>query len=108
MSVTCDIARDLADVYESGKASDETKKAVEKHLNNCSECSEYYAYRRELKTPHLRIETSGADEELISKNLQRLSKRLKTRQIIGTVCAVVTAVFPAAWAPYLAASFACF
>ncbi len=92
MEITCDMARDLADIYESGKASEETVCAVEKHLEGCKECRGYYESRNERRTPRFRVETSGIDAELIEENLRKLSKRLRVRQVIGSVCAVATAV----------------
>ena len=92
MEITCDMAKDLADIYVSGNASAETARAVEEHLGGCDECRVYYEKRKERTAPHFRVETSGVASELIEDNLKKLSKRLRVRRIIGAVCASAAAV----------------
>ena len=92
MMATCDIIRDMADVYYSGKSSDDTRQAVETHLESCESCREYFQRIQESKKPYLRVITSGADTELVEKNLKRLFRRLEIKQAISTVCAAATAV----------------
>lgn len=101
MTLNCDIAMDLVDIYSSGGASDETKASVEEHLKTCKSCREFYNDYKSIelckkanKEPkHFRAEAVGVDEALISQSLSRLSKRLKARQLITTACAVTTALF---------------
>ena len=93
MNMTCNIVRDLAQLYESGKASQDTEKAVNKHLDGCVSCRRYYNKRHEIRKPNFRLETCGAEEELIARNLRLLSKRLERRQTVRNICAAVTAVF---------------
>ena len=40
--LTCDIVKDLLPLYVDGMVSDVSKKSIENHLENCSECSEVY------------------------------------------------------------------
>ena len=99
MKISCDVAKDMADVYTSGQASGDTNAALAEHLKTCSTCREYFKNYKsgygkfEKRTPNFRIEASGIDEQLLTRNLSKLSKRLRTRQMVGTVCAVVTAIF---------------
>ena len=93
MSVNCDMIRDLADVYESGKASAETCRIVEEHLGECSSCRKYFEQRRARKVPRFRIEMSGNEDEQIAEHLRRLSKRLQTRHTVNAVFAVAAAIF---------------
>lgn len=100
MKINCDIAMDLVDIYTSGASSDETQAAVEEHLKTCRSCRDFYSgYKADIgskkhqkATPNLRFEASGVDEELITRSLSRLSKRLRTRQVITTTCAAIAAV----------------
>ena len=100
MELTCSMARDLEKLYKSGKASKDTVNAVEEHLDNCEECKAYFSFDVDEPitedTPHIKVETSGAADELIEQNLKVLSKRLKTKKIISTVCLVVMGIISAA------------
>jgi hypothetical protein len=40
--LNCDVVADLMVVYSSGKASAETRKLVETHLNSCPDCARAY------------------------------------------------------------------
>lgn len=101
MKITCDLAMDLVDIYSSGAASADTKNAVDEHLKTCRSCREFYKdYRSDMKkkkiekqTPNLRFEANGVDEEVISRTLSSLSKRLRKRQVLTTTIAAATAVF---------------
>ena len=101
MKLTCDLAMDLVDIYTSGAASADTKSSVDEHLKTCRECRDFYRdYRSGMKigktkkqTPSFRIEASGVDEELISRTLTKLSKRLHKRRILTTAISVAAAVF---------------
>ncbi len=42
MSLNCDIVMDCVAIYKDGLASEGTKKAVEAHLKECSDCRKYY------------------------------------------------------------------
>ena len=41
MKVTCDVIKDLAELYVDNALSDDSKKIVEEHIENCTKCKEY-------------------------------------------------------------------
>ena len=100
MKLTCGIAMDLVDIYTNGGASPITQSAVEEHLKTCPACREYYndykaigiCKKAEKDTPHFRIEASGVDEAFINESVSRISKRLRPRRTVSTVCGIATAL----------------
>ncbi|MBQ1389092.1 MAG: hypothetical protein IIY78_05650 [Clostridia bacterium] len=93
MDISCELVRDLADVYLTGNASADTVNTVDEHLTGCDDCAKYYAKHKPHKSPMLKVEFSEPEEEQIAMNLSRLSKRLRMRRTIGTALTVVTAIF---------------
>ena len=52
--LACEIVKDLLPLYVDGMVSDVSKKSIESHLENCTECNEIYhnmAYHLEMETP---------------------------------------------------------
>ena len=41
MKITCDVIKDLAELYVDNALSDDSKKIVEEHIENCTKCKEY-------------------------------------------------------------------
>lgn len=55
MHITCDMAMDLAGLYQDGLASEDSARAVEQHLKECPACRRYYRkFRPEILLPLLR------------------------------------------------------
>ena len=99
MKMSCEMAMDLADVYFSGNASEDTKNAVKEHLAECSECRKFYdGYSKgEEKCHKVLVEACpDLEDELISDSMDKISKRLRRRKIISDsvkiFCLVVTIV----------------
>ena len=89
--MTCEVIKDLIPMYIDDAASEETKELVEKHINNCSDCSEYLRvckktedrineplYGRERAREIVR-EKSGDITEL-DRQFATLSRKLKKRK----------------------------
>ena len=52
--LACEIVKDLLPLYVDEMVSDVSKKSIESHLENCTECNEIYhnmAYHLEMETP---------------------------------------------------------
>ena len=52
--LACEIVKDLLPLYVDEMVSDVSKKSIENHLENCTECNEIYhnmAYHLEMETP---------------------------------------------------------
>ena len=47
-TLTCDVTSDLMILYAMGKASEETRRSIENHLQTCTACSQ--AFRMELQS----------------------------------------------------------
>ncbi len=100
MKITCDVAKDLAEIYFNGTPSDETQRAVKNHLHECKDCRSFYAdYKNQLDEEKedienkISIETSPyIADEILSESLKKISKRLRKRRIIANTAAIVTVV----------------
>lgn len=52
--LACEIVKDLLPLYVDGMVSDVSKKSIESHLGNCTDCNEVYqnmAFNLEMETP---------------------------------------------------------
>lgn len=89
MEITCDIAMDLVELYTSGVASDDSKEAVKNHLKSCKECRRFYeGYKKSVKEPErcIKFEASpDAADEILSKSVSKISKRLRRRRIAKSI-----------------------
>lgn len=90
MNMTCNFAKDLAELYHENLVSPETAEAIRSHLKTCTRCRNYYheyqTIRAKSATPVVQI---LPDEEDISGTEERLcvnlSKRLRRRRFWGMV-----------------------
>ena len=91
MNVGCEIVKDVLPLYHDGVCSEETKKAVEEHLDSCEEC------RAEYK---LICGTEYMEKALYdparSKELAESYKRVKRRSDRRTILTIALAVIGAA------------
>ena len=99
MKMSCEMAKDLAQVYFSDNASEKTKNAVKEHLAECSGCRSFYdGYAKgEEKCHKVIVEACPElEDELICDSMDKISKRLRRRKIISdsirVFCLVVTIV----------------
>ena len=93
MHITCDMAMDLAGLYQDGLASADSVLAIEQHLKVCPACRRYYkqaAPAENVALPDAEPAAAELEWKDISKRLGR--HRLLTRLATG---AVVTAGFGA-------------
>lgn len=77
MRVTCDIIRDLLPLYEDEVCSEDSKKAVQEHLKNCSSCKVYY---KKIKAPFQEVmqeEQEKQENEAETKAIKQSFKKVK-------------------------------
>ena len=89
MKYPCDLIRDIMPLYHDEVASEESRKAVEEHLEECSACKEYYDIMCESDV----VETATYDEESEKKAADSYKKVYKK---------IVKKMFKTAWISVLA------
>lgn len=89
MKYPCDLIRDIMPLYHDEVASEESRKAVEEHLEECSACKEYYDIMCESDA----VETATYDEESEKKAADSYKKVYKK---------IVKKMFKTAWISVLA------
>lgn len=98
MNMTCNFARDLAELYHENLVSAETADAIRSHLKTCTQCRNYYreyqALSRKNPAPAVRIFPEDIadhpdDSDYLSDTEERLcaslSERLRRRRFWGMV-----------------------
>ncbi len=99
MEITCDMAMDLAELYVSGAASDDSAHAVREHLKTCRECRRFYdGYKRSLKNDRQssargRLYEEPGEEQLcedMAKISQRLRKKKRLNGILSSAALFVS------------------
>lgn len=89
MKYPCDLIRDIMPLYHDEVASEESRKAVEEHMEECSACREYYDIMCESDA----VEPIIFDEEIEKKTAASYKKVYKK---------IVKKMFKAAWISVLA------
>lgn len=72
MKQSCNIIKDLLILYEDGACSEDSRKVVEEHLNDCAACSQYF---RKIQCTDEVIEEELKEE--LTKDNQAVKKGLK-------------------------------
>ena len=91
MKYPCEMIQDLLPLYLDGVCSEESKKAIEKHLQECSGCKEFFHAMREADG--MEIGSLNADRERQkAASFQAVKKKLFRKQILAAVAAVVILV----------------
>ena len=81
MSKNCDIIKDLLPLYADDVCSDESRKAVEEHINGCSDC------KKELEKLRKNVSISPQKDGDV---LKRIKKRLRIEKLaVGIICTAV-------------------
>lgn len=99
----CELIRDLLPLYVDGVCSEESKAAVEAHLQDCADCQEEYH----------KLENAGQKQpepDLVGKEWEESLKRVKRKLILKrlaviAVSAALTAALATAVGMFLAAMF---
>ena len=73
MKLPCKIIEDLLPLYEEGMCSEETREAVEQHLNECEKCKNLYRGMQEI--PMAQFESPKAvQDKAMKKGLKKIKK----------------------------------
>lgn len=80
MKYPCDLIRDIMPLYHDEVASEESRKAVEEHLEECSACKEYYDIMCESDV----VEAVAFDEETEKKTADSYQNAYK--KIVRKIC----------------------
>ena len=71
MKVTCDVIKDLAELYVDNALSDDSKKIIEEHIENCTKCKEYIEKsKRALEEPFVTNIEKVAEEKAAIETLR--------------------------------------
>ena len=71
MKITCDVIKDLAELYVDNALSDDSKKIVEEHIENCTKCKEYIEKsRKALEEPLVTSIEKVAEEKAKMETLR--------------------------------------
>lgn len=98
MNEKCELFSDLYDLYKDGVCSDDSKKFIEEHLNECEDCRKLIQAKKE------NIPVVSKEKKVLKKVKRRISR--KTTFIICFVLAVsllpfffISALFPDIFLP---------
>lgn len=94
MKYPCNVIKDLLPLYHDGVCSDESRTIVEEHLQECSECRQYY----EMLMVSDSVEEQSYDAENEAKKatfIHGIKRRLRKKQIVAGVIAVAVLVVAA-------------
>lgn len=94
MKYPCNVIKDLLPLYHDGVCSNESRTIVEEHLQECSECRQYY----EMLMDSDSVEEQSYDAENEAKKatfIHGIKRRVRKKQIIAGVIAVVAVVVAA-------------
>lgn len=87
MKYPCNMIQDLLPLYLDGVCSEESKKAIERHLSECSDCNDFYVAMREADG--MEIDTHNADRERQkAASFQAVKKKVFRKQILIAVLSV--------------------
>ena len=92
MKLSCNIIRDLMPLYIDGVCSEESKKIVKDHLEECKECQAYFvSMNEENKTIEYLSNDDSKDSQKIS-SFKAIKKRIRRKQVISGLIAILVAV----------------
>jgi predicted anti-sigma-YlaC factor YlaD len=103
MTMSCDMCMDLLPLYEDGLASEDSARAVRRHLASCPHCREMRRQQAVWKRRTTPVSVTVAPNE---EGYRALSKRLHKRHaistaaILGIVALSVAGTLYSAWRLY--------
>lgn len=87
MNYPCGMIQDLLPLYLDGVCSEESKKAIEEHLSNCSECKQFLKTMQEADNMEIGIPASE-HESLKAASFQGVKKKLFKKQLLVAIVSV--------------------
>ncbi len=91
MNMTCDVVRDLAELYQEELVSEESRREIRAHLAECNRCRHYYKAYEALNKLDEPLHRAEQIEDAEARSYEVISRRLRRRrmiQIAGTGAAV--------------------
>ena len=93
MNMTCNTARDLAELYKADLVSEESAKAIREHLRTCPECRRYYREydvldRKDIAVQSQLFDDLSGTENRLYHDLSRRLARHRFFEIVGTSAAI--------------------
>lgn len=83
MNISCNVIRDILPLYAEDMVCDETKKLVDEHLCGCDECTKELAALKKKESIPVSADTAP---------MEHIRKSIRKRQILTTVCVIMTIV----------------
>lgn len=82
MEITCNMAKDLANLYLCGAASEDSSRAVEEHLVSCPCCRAFYdSYKGMLGSDDsAEAADSSLSDEKLNEKVKILSSKLRKKR----------------------------
>ena len=87
--ISCSVIKDLLPLYADGVCSEESKKAVEEHINNCSECADEL---EKIADKESSIKAAPVDSEELKRAGKRFKKTKKKAVIKGIAIGLVAVI----------------
>lgn len=91
MKYPCDMIQDLLPLYLDGICNEESKKAIETHLSECSDCKEFYTAMREADGMEIDIHSADRERQKAA-SFQNVKKKLLRKQIVAMIAVVAVLV----------------
>lgn len=97
MKVSCNVIEDLLPSYLDGLLSEDSRKMVEEHLEECSACKDKLREMRAIPEASFPMENSHGEMLQSAKEtagpLRKIKRKLMRRLVIGMAVAALAAVF---------------
>ena len=90
MKWSCNIIRDLMPLYIDGVCSEESKKIIEEHLEECEECRVYFSSMNEENKIIEHLSEEKESQKISS--FKAVKKRILRKQIISGIIAILIVV----------------
>lgn len=90
MKWSCDIIRDLIPLYIDGVCSEESKKIIEEHLEECEECRAYLSSMNEENKIIEHLHEEKESQKISS--FKAVKKRINRKQIISGIIAILIVI----------------
>ena len=75
MSLSCNNVQDYVTLYKDGVLSDETRRQVEEHLEDCKDCKKFYREYDGMNTgepePEAAVISADADYAAVARRMRR-------------------------------------
>lgn len=88
MKYPCDLIQDLLPLYLDDICSEDSKKDIEKHLSECSDCKQFYAAMCEIGKTEIDIHNADHERQKAA-SFQAVKKKLFQKQIMIAAASII-------------------